>query len=504
VSARKIGLLILILAFGASVETAWQVRGDWRVGPEGCRVIGGRFYGPSYSFEQTAERPVPAGAPLRLEARNAFGGVSVTAGAAGIVRVKLRKVVFLPSEEKARAFADRIALRLSADGGTVKVSTNRDEIGRGEDIGFETHLEIEAPAESAADVRNEHGRVELAGVGSGDVVSSFDGVSVERLAGGLRVESRHGDVRAAGVGGALDVKTRHGNVEISDVAGASKVDVEHGDVRARTTGALDASVKFGGLEATVVRGDLAVRGGHSELHASDVNGTARVETSFAGIHLARIGGDVRATAQHGEIDAEDVAGQLFAQTTHGDVRLDRVDGPVQAIADHGGVQAGGLAKGARVRTSGGDASLDGFAGPVEVEVERASARLAPRAALAAEVTASATNGEVRLEVPEGSHFDLDAESRRGELRAEVPGLSAETAGRPGRGHHVSGKLGGGGAAVHLRADGDVTLETRPALPIADRPAARPANAASTPAEAPAATPSSPATPSKPAEAPRQR
>ena len=70
-SARKIGLLILILAFGASVETAWQVRGDWRVGPEGCRVIGGRFYGPSYSFEQTAERAVPAGAALRLEARNA-------------------------------------------------------------------------------------------------------------------------------------------------------------------------------------------------------------------------------------------------------------------------------------------------------------------------------------------------------------------------------------------------------------------------------------------------
>ncbi len=193
-SARKIGFLILLLGFGAAVETAWQVRGDWRIGPEGCRVIGGRFYGPSYSFEQAAERALPAGEAPRLEVRNAFGGVSVTAGAPGVVKVKLRKVVFLPTEEKAQAFAERIELRLSGDGALVKVGTNRDEIGRGQDIGFETHLEIEAPAETAVEIRSEHGRVDLAGVASADVVSSFDG-GLGREAGGrpqARVQERRG------------------------------------------------------------------------------------------------------------------------------------------------------------------------------------------------------------------------------------------------------------------------------------------------------------------------
>jgi hypothetical protein len=115
-----------------------------------------------------------------------------------------------------------------------------------------------------------------------------------------------------------------------------------------------------------------------------------------------------------------------------------------------------------VRTTGGDVSLDGFAGPVEVEVERGSARLSPRAALAAAVKASATHGEVRLEVPEGSRFDLDAESRRGELRADVPGLTtSEKGGERGRGHRATGQLAGGGVAVHLRADGDVVLEAKP-------------------------------------------
>ena len=499
-SARKIGFLILLLGFGAVVETAWHVRGDVRIGPEGCRVIGGRFYGPSYSFEQVAERALPAGEAPRLEVRNAFGGVSVTAGAPGVVKVKLRKVVFLPTEEKARAFADRVDLRLSGEGARVSVGTNRDDIGRREDVGLETHLEIEAPADAAVEIRNEHGRVDLAGVASADVVSSFDGVSVERLAGALKLEARNGDVRASGIGAGLELTARHGNVEVSDVTGASKLDVEHGDLSARRTGALDVAIQYGGFDAEGVAGDLVVRGGHAGVRASDVSGRAEVETSYEGIRLARVGGDVRATAQHGGVTAEDVAGGLFAETTHEGVTLDRVDGPVQAIADHGGVEASGLAKGAKVRTSGGDVSLDGFAGAVEVDIERGSARLAPRAALAAEVTVSVTNGEVRLEVPEGSRFELDAESRRGELSAEVPGLTtSETGGEPGRAHRVAGSLAGGGVAVRLRADGDVTLEAKPAGPIADRPVAKPAAAA--PAEAPpspAAAPPTPATSKRPA------
>jgi DUF4097 and DUF4098 domain-containing protein YvlB len=504
-SARKIGFLILLLGFGAAIETAWHVRGDVRIGPEGCRVIGGRFYGPSYSFEQTAERALTAGEAPRLEVKNGFGGVSVTGGAPGVVKVKLRKVVFLPTEEKARAFAERVELRLSSDGARVRVGTSRDEIGRGEDVGFETHLEIEAPADTVVDIRNEHGRVELAGVASADVVSSFDSVSVERLAGALKLESRNGDVRASGIGAGLELSSRHGNVEVTDVAGASKLDVEHGDVAARRTGPLDLAIQHGSLEAEGVGGDLTVRGGHAEVRASDVTGRVEVETSFAGIHLARVGGDVSAKAQHGEITAKDVAGGLVAETTHAGVDLDRVDGPVRAIADHGGVEASGLAKGAKVRTSGGDVSLDGFTGPVEVKVERGSARLAPRAALAAEVSVSATQGEVRLEVPDGSRFDLEAESRRGELSTEVPGLAtSETGGEPGRAHRVAGKLAGGGVTVRLRADGDVTLEAKPAGPIADRAVAKPT--ATEPAEAPPApatassTAATPKPPAAPAEA----
>src|SRR5512140_1324868 len=100
-SARKIGMLILLLAVGGAIESAWQVNRNWQLGPEGCRGMGGRFAGPSFTFEQADERPI--GAEPQLVVKNAFGGVRVSAGAAGIVKVRLRKVVFEATEQEARA-----------------------------------------------------------------------------------------------------------------------------------------------------------------------------------------------------------------------------------------------------------------------------------------------------------------------------------------------------------------------------------------------------------------
>src|SRR5262249_15270673 len=142
-SARKIGLLLLILGAGAALETAWSVKSHVDLGPQGCHVLGGRFYGPSYSFEETASTHVPAGA--RVEVTNAFGRVQVTAGEPGEVKLTLRKVVYRPTEEQAREFAGRLAARVEAAGSVVRVTTNRDDVGRDDRVGFETHLSLAVP-----------------------------------------------------------------------------------------------------------------------------------------------------------------------------------------------------------------------------------------------------------------------------------------------------------------------------------------------------------------------
>jgi hypothetical protein len=496
VSLRKIALLILIVGFAATVETAWNLQGDVRFGPEGCRVMGGRFYGPSWSYEAAGERAVTAAAP-RLEIENAFGGVTVSAGAPGVVKVRLRKVVYQPTEEKARAFADRIELRLTGDDGLVRVGTNREELGRSQETGFETHFEIEAPAASVAELRNEHGRVELRGLAAADVASAFDAVAIERVAGDVKLESRHGDVHVEGIGGTLQLGSRHGRVSVAAVRGAAKLDVQHGDVEARRTGSIEIAMAHGGLTLETVEGDLLVRSQHGDVSGTDVTGGADVESSFGGVRLERVGGELRARVQHGGVTASDVSGGADLETTHDSVTLERVAGPVQAVVEHGGVEARGLAQGARIRASGSSVSLDGFAGPVDVQVERGGARLAPGAAIAAEIAARVTHGDIQLEVPEGSRFDLEAESQRGRVDAPLAGLSADDEGR--RGQRASGRHAEGGVSVRLDADGDVTLESRPARSRSDWTVARPRSSAKQAAEAaasprPAASPAPSATP----------
>jgi hypothetical protein len=104
--AGKVLLLATVLGAGASIEVAHAVRAHISIGPWGCRVLGGRFDGPSFTFEQ--EQTLPASGELSLRVENAFGGVHVAAGAPDAVRLRMRKVVFLADEARAREFAARI------------------------------------------------------------------------------------------------------------------------------------------------------------------------------------------------------------------------------------------------------------------------------------------------------------------------------------------------------------------------------------------------------------
>ena len=467
-SGRKIGLLILILGFGAALETAWGVRQHTSIGPHGCRVIGGQFYGPSFSFETGAHRRLAPGAPVWLEIENAFGGVRVSAGEPGAVEVTLRKVVFQPTAERARSFADRIELRMEEDGDRLRIRTNRDELSRREDVGFETHLDLRVPPDAMASLRNEHGRVEAVGLARAEVRASFGDVVVERITGPVTVEARHGAVHVRDLRATLTLSARHGDVELSGVKGRAVLDVGHGGVTAEHVGGLELKLVHGNLEAETVDGDLVVRAQHAAVRASDVTGRVKVVTSYDDVRLARVGGDASVKVEHGSITAEDIKGALVAETSFADAELARIDGQVEVTVRHGGVVARGLSAGVRAHASGDDVTIDGFDGPAEVTVERGSVRLAPQRPLVSEVTARATGGDVHLAVESGSRFDLEAEAKRGEVRVDVPGLEITRAG-PRRPSRVTGRMGAGGSRVQLSADGDVEIETRPATGVSGQP-----------------------------------
>lgn len=453
--ASKIGLLFLVLGFGGVVETAWSVRQNIGFGPQGCRVLAGRFYGASFTFDAAETVTVPAGTTIEVD--NAFGGVNVRAGEPGQVKISLRKVVFRPTEELARTFADGIRMKADLQGTVLRVGTNRDEVenrAEGRDVGFETHFELTVPPATAVTVRNEHGRVEVADAAAADVTTSFDSVRVERVAGAARIQSRHGDVAASAIGGELSLVTRHGRVDVEDVQGRVTVDSQHGDVAAARTGALVVRATHGEVSVESVRGDLEVRGQHGPVSARDVTGAVTVEGTYGDARIERVGGDARVTVSHGGVDASDVTGGVTAEASFSGVTLARIGGPVQAKVSHGGVKARALEQGAQITASGEDVEVEGFRGELRVEVERGGAVLIPAGALTDRVWVTATHGAVRLEVPAGSRFVLEASAEPGEVEVDVPGLvlTSTTHGA------ATGEIGGGGNTVHLQTrHGEVRL-----------------------------------------------
>jgi DUF4097 and DUF4098 domain-containing protein YvlB len=455
VKAAKFAFLFLLLAFGATVETAWNLRSNFgALGPAGCRLIRGRFNGPSFTFDAEERRAVTAGAPVEVE--NAFGAVRVVQGAPGEVRVTLRKVVFLPTAERARDFAGRIQLSAELTGSTVRVGTNRASLEReSPDVGFETHLELQVPPATRLKVTNEHGRVDVADVAEAEISGSFDGIRIERVAGPAKLTARHGDVSVSTVGGTVQLQSRHGDVAIEDVQALVRVETQHGDVSVARVGGLNAQTAHGELRADTIRGDLEVHADHGRVEASQVSGRSMVQTSFRDVRLLRLEGDARIKAAHAGIEVEDVKGSVVAETTFGDVALTRIGGPVEVRTDHGGLRARGLAQGARARVSGDELVLDGFAGPIDVQAERAGVTLSPSGALVGPVSVTTTHGTIRIDVPTGSRFDLDASVRGGgEIVADIPGLAVSQSDR----QRVQGRLGTGGGLVRLLADhGDVRL-----------------------------------------------
>src|SRR5262249_27376533 len=159
--------------------------------------------------------------------------------------------------------AGRLAARVEAAGSVVRVTTNRDDVGRDDRVGFETHLSLAVPPGTPVAVTNEHGEVDVEDAASADVTASFEDVRVARVKGAVAVKSGHGDVTVSDVGSGLTLTARHGDVEVRSVGGKATLDTQHGSVKGGAVGGLELDHGYGDVELDDVRGDLRVKGEHA-------------------------------------------------------------------------------------------------------------------------------------------------------------------------------------------------------------------------------------------------
>ncbi len=450
----KVALLVGVLLGGSAIETAYQVRERLGAGPFSWATFGGRHRGPSFTYETESQTPVTEG--TRTSIANSFGDVQVRAGSPGVVDVKLRKVVYLHDDAKARAFADRLVVKAEIVDGALHVTTNRADLEREvesvgpfrvDSIAFETHLVVRVPPGTEVEVEDEHGDIDVAEAARATIDSAYGDLELHHVSRDAKVTLRHGNAKLSHVGGDLELDASYGDVELAEIAGAVRLVQAHGDVKTVRTGALTLETQYGDLEADEVGGDLEVRGAHSAVKARGIQGKADVESSYDDVDLGTVSGTARVKVEHGEVRLAGVRGAAEVETSYDDAILEDIGGAVTVNVEHGAVHASRIAAGARVKAQGDDVVVEGFKGGVEAEAQRGNVRLTPDGPFTGNVKAKSSYGNVDLDVPAGSAFELRAASDSADIEIDVAGFAASEKDDK----RVVGRRGDGGVLLELEA-----------------------------------------------------
>jgi DUF4097 and DUF4098 domain-containing protein YvlB len=153
--------------------------------------------------------------------------------------------------------------------------------------------------------------------------------------------------------------------------------------------------RISGLGDTVFVGS---RSGRVELR--DIDGDVTVEGRSGGIEVRDVRGDIEVDNRSGKIEVEGVEGAVKVRTRSGATAVQQVTGAVDVQSRSGRLRLGDI---------GG-----------EVEAHNRSGSVEYRGAIRSPMNIELASGSVRLALPRDAAFWMDAETRAGSIRSELP------------------------------------------------------------------------------------
>jgi hypothetical protein len=311
------------------------------------------------------ERTLVVSGPVDLDVRSDPGGVEITAGPSGSVRVR---AVIKPMFGRLDLDLAEANIRELEKNPPIEQVGNRIRVGYVSNPsllrGVTIHFEVETPRQTTA-----------------------------------RALTSSGGIRIDGIAGPIETTTSSGRTEISNVASEIKVAGHSGAVVIRDAGGTVAvRNRSGGIQLSGIQGtvDAETTSGRTEL--SDLSGGVRSRTNSGSIRIEDARGAVVAHNDSGSIHAFRLGGSVHTETKSGAIRISQVlPAPIRALAESGAIQVK-LARGGGYTI---DAQSD--SGKVTGPVANTSGRTADAHSLKAQVGAG------------GPLVDLDSHSSRIEI-----------------------------------------------------------------------------------------
>jgi hypothetical protein len=214
------------------------------------------------------------------------------------------------------------------------------------------------------------------------------------------------------------LKTSHGNIELSGLKGAQDAVTSHGNLDIdNITGKVTGGTSHGNITVSRCSDDIDLSTDHGNVIASNCEGLMKFITSNGNVDLKDLKGKVHGETSHGNVTGHTIDGELRASTSHGDVNLDGMSCSVDASTDHGNIS---------------------------VMVKRING----------EIAMSNINGNISLELPQGSGLNLDLEGRT----VTVDGMQNFSGSKSK--DLVKGSTNGGGTKISAKTDKEVNLTFR--------------------------------------------
>ena len=245
-------------------------------------------------------------------------------------------------------------------------------------------------------------------------------ISVEGLQADQALTSNHGDVRVSGIEGLVKVHKSNGDTQVHDVKGNVEIDGRGGDV------------------------DVA-----------SVSGTATVSGDFSGaVQFRDVAQSLRFTSSRTDLTTQRLSGRLYMEMGSLDAR--GVDGPFD------------------LTTRQKDINLDGFAHSLKISDSNGEIRLRASSPPKQSIDVTSDRGGIELTLPEGSNFQIQANSNHGEVDSDFTGPDLKVV-KEGNSPAITGTYGKGGPLIKLSTSyGTIRLARQgPQPPEAPRPPKEP-------------------------------
>ena len=147
-------------------------------------------------------------------------------------------------------------------------------------------------------------------------------------------------------------------------------------------------------------GSVEVETGSGDVEFDEIAREVRVNAASGDVQIGEIGGDARLNTASGDVQVRSIAGEAKVNTASGDLIIREVTGELSANSASGDIL---------VREARASVSLNTASGDQEIgKVTQGS------------VSLKSASGDLQIGIAEGSSLFVDARSRSGEVRSELP------------------------------------------------------------------------------------